>query len=577
MTAWAWRSGLLRLGLRTSIRATMGIAMLLPVLSCRAQPPVAPFVLGVQTHFNQNWPTGLVDTAIASKAGSLRDAVSWTRAEPSKGRYTFDGPTGTPLIAFCKHGGDLLLTLVPRNPLYDGGATVSSPEGIEAASRYAAAMADRYAACLAGIEVGNEINDKRNLPYPAGVDPAAAYVALVSAIAKAVHAKHPRVAILGGSTNVIATGFLNSLFARGLLDVADGIAVHPYRSHAENIGFELAHLRAVMRRRGRVLPIWATEFSDNFATAGLAASELVKMVALMSDAGVARAYWYALMDQTWFNNMGLYDAQRHAKPAADAFRIAQTYLVGPGRIARIDTGTSPVAMFQTASGGYVLWGSGGSIAFDGPAIVRNAVGHILPRQGVYRITAEPILVEGATAYRLDSSPVLADSLFGYGGPDWSYFAQSGNATPVGLSLIDGNWTSQFGANGLRPLWLEGYSASPIGGSTNAKRVIIRYTAPKAEDAMISACLAKQVRGDGVDISVLHNGKVLQHGVMTDTLEIRSIPVKLAAGDRIDFSVGPNMQAGGDGFRYRLRMLKAGAAMPTPCPQHPATVAAAKGG
>ena len=329
--------------------ALLGLATSLPVPGAAQTPPASPapsaFLLGVQTHFSQGWPIGLLANVRDVHALALRDSLPWAAGEPQPGRYDFSGPRADALAAACAGGRDLVVTLDPRNPFYDGGLTVYTDMGRQAFAAYVSALVDRFGSCIAAIEVGNEINGARALHYPPGTDPVATYTALLRTLKGDVKPRHPGVVLLGGSTNEIGTGFLDKLFEAGLLETADAIAVHPYRGHAEGGDVELNHLTEVMRRHGKVLPIWATEFSNAYPTPEAAAPELVKMVALMGAAGVARAYWYALMEEPWFRNMGLFD-ERGGKPAADAFRLVEQQLLPAGRPVRVDAGDRRTFLFR---------------------------------------------------------------------------------------------------------------------------------------------------------------------------------------------------------------------------------------
>ncbi len=528
----------------------------------------APMVLGVQTHFSQGWSPALVDRVRTSGAMSVRDSVPWPRGEPTPGRYALDTAAPAALDAICRSGASLLLTIVPQHPAYDDGLTVNSASGIAAFARYAGALADRYRTCLAGIEVGNEINDPRNLPYPAGVQAPAAYVSLVAATRREVRRRGSAAAVVGGSTNVIGTGFLDILFAAGLLEAADAIAVHPYRAQAEAVDGEIANLVRVMRRHGRVLPIWATEFSDNHATPEIAAEELVKMVTLLSAAGVARGYWYALIDQRWFRNMGLYTTSGDEKPAARAF-VQAAVLTGAGRASLVDLGDPGIRLYRFADDAYVLWGGGGRAAFAGTPAIRDAYGRTVAQAAAGTV---PLLVTGAGAPSLAApSGIVADSLFDFGQRPWSYLAQTSDGDFHPLALSDGQWDSAYTSRFYQPLRIGSATAAVAGTGGSPTRAIIRYTSPTARRLHVTACFAKQDKGDGVDIAVLAAGRTLWRGVLTTQTQIGPISVDLPRGGILDVRIGPNQTAGGDAFAYRVRLFEREAGRAVACPHRPVPV------
>lgn len=518
--------------------------------------------LGTQTHFFQNWPASALTQATAVDAHSLRDTVPWALVERRTGHYDFDAPGIAPLDAACHSRSDLVLTLVPRHPAYDAGFVVNSSTGIAAFARYAAALSARFGPCLTAIELGNEVNSPSNLPLPPGVDRAASYVALVRATARAVHAGHPGVQILGGSTNTVGTGFLDGLFAAGLLDAADAIAIHPYRTNAEGLDLEIGHLQDVMRRHGRTLPIWATEFSDNFATPDLAAPHLVKMVATLSAAGVARAYWYALLDEPYFRNMGLFERSRAIKPAGRAFAFVQRELIPHGPAVRVTTADPTARLYRLGGNRWVAWGASGTIRFPGGRLW-DAQGRMLPGDSA-TLADDPVIVTGAASFSAAPGAVVADSLTGYGHVPWSYWAQTGDGALHPLDWLDTPWTSSMGDRDFKPLRIDADSAATAGDASRPTRVVLRYTAHAKVEARLAACLTKGDRGDGVDISALHNGDRVAGAILTRKLALTTPVLHLAAGDTVDLIGGPNRIAGGDSYRLRAWIVRAGSAAQPPC-------------
>lgn len=534
----------------------------LPLAAEPAGPPAGRFVLGVQTHFSQGWPPGLLGAARGVHAPALRDSLPWTDGERRAGAYDFAGARARPLADACAAQQTLLLTLVPRNPLYDGGALVASDAGRRAFAAYVNALADHFGRCLIAVEIGNEINTSSNFKFAPGVDPATAYVALLRTLREQVKPRHPALAILGGSTNVVGTGFLARLAAAGMLPTVDGIVIHPYRSHGENLDVELAHLRAVLRRFGPVPPIWATEYSNNFATPEQAAPLLVKATTLMAANGVARGYWYALVDERWFRNMGLLDAQGRTKPAAQAYRLMQDRLLPAGRPVRV--GTDPLAfLYRFGANRWVIWGAPRPITFSGGAATsRDAQGRVL--SGRVSLDEAPRIVEGATGIALGPSPVVADSLLQYGAAPWSYLAQTPDGVRHPLALLDTDYASAFANRFYRPLRIDDSGAAPAGDGAKPIRAVVRYTAPAAQAVTLAACFTKQPGGDGVDVTVEQDGRELYHQVLTERLAPPPIPLKLASGATLEIAFGPNHAFGHDALHYRVRLLRPGAAAPAAC-------------
>ena len=520
-----------------------------------AQQP--PMVLGVQTHFSQGWSPSTLTLARQVGAPMLRDSLPWAETEKVRGSYTLNTPAAQTLASACSGGQRLLLTAVPSNPLYDGGGWVSSAAGNAAFASYLAALADRFGSCLAAIEVGNEINGPGTLVYPAGVDRAAAYVATL----KAVRARlGGRVTILGGSTNMIGTGFLRTLFSAGMLATVDGIAVHPYRARAEGLDIELAQLNAAMDAGGKRVPIWASEFSIDSRNQPLAAGELVKQATMLAAAGAAQASWYALIDQRWFPNMGLH-AGTTAKAQAGAFRLMQR-LLARGRPQRLDLGDPLLFAYRFGADTTVVWGAPRSLRVEG--------GQISDASGtpatIAQVSESPLVITGTTAIRFGASTWIADTLMGWGTAQWRYAARLKAETSYRLPLFDDQFTSYFGDRWYRPLRINNTSAAPAGTAAAPIRAVWRYVTPVARTIDVGGCFAKSAVGDGVDLTVTAGGKVLWRGVLTRQLQLPPLSASLAPGDAVELVAGPNQTAGGDAFFMRLVLFQRGAGEPVTCPE-----------
>ncbi|MDB5723770.1 MAG: hypothetical protein JWQ16_524 [Novosphingobium sp.] len=518
-----------------------------------------PFVLGVQTHFGQNWPDGVLPLAIALPSPFLRDGLSWTTAEVQKGQIAFPPQKLGPLRSACRAGAHLVLTANPRNPLYDANMIVSSPEGVAAFLAYLRALVSALpAGCVDALEIGNEVNGARALPVAPGRDPLATYAALLRAVYAPFKQAAPGVAILGGSTNVIGTGFLDRLFAKGLLDNVDGIAVHPYRDHAENLDWELRRLSAVMAARGKQVPIWATEFGDYFKDPADAAPALVKLVTVLSATGVERASWYALMDQKWFLNMGLFGDGKVELPAGRAFSLVQRELIPHGRAERIPSGATTY-LYRYGADRWVVWGAPSSVTRDAGSRYLDAEGRVL--SGELTVGANPLIVVGKQPV-LGPSPILADSLLQFESAPWSYFGRTASGRLVPLTALDSQFATTLGNAALRPLFLSDMSGAATGTAASPTGILIRYTAPAAMAVQTQVCLTANPKGDGLHVTLSAGGKPVAEQLVTASATILTKPVTLASADPVELAIGPGGAAGrGNTFRYRIRMFRAGAEVP----------------
>lgn len=541
--------------------------------ACAQEPARPTMTLGVQTHFAQDWPATRLGLARSAGAPLLRDSVPWARVETVAGHHDLTDERIAPLDKACREGARLLLVAVPLNPLHDGGGALRTAAARRAFADYLLALHGHFGSCLAAIEIGNEINAANSRQIyreeESGGAPLVAYVETVRTARAAFRERGLETRILGGSSNMIATGFLEQLFARGLLEAADGIAVHPYRSQADNLDVELANLGAAMRRHGRPLPVWASEFSDNFPAEEMAAPHLVKAATLLAAARVEAAVWYALVDQKWFRNMGLYSAQGEAKPALGAFRLTGRELLARGNPVRIDVGDPNVRLYRFGADGWVAWGASGTLTFGPGARLLDAGGRSIDGPLV-TLGDEPVVALGGAAPAFARGSVIADSMLGYMTGDWRYLARRAGGSERELGWLDGQWTSHRGNRFMRPLRIGDVTGAPAGGGRQAASVIVRYVAPQARTVNLAACIDKKAAGDGVEVSIRHGGAVLASALVTTGRTFAVKDIALRAGDTIDLVVGPNRLPGDDGFRYRMRIAAAPQAVTAACPTRPAT-------
>jgi hypothetical protein len=528
------------------------IALVLCIVQGLAAAPSLAMTLGVQTHFAHGWPLALMDKVVASGAPVIRDGMPWGGVEKSPGVYQFPANLDAYVAAAKARKIGVILAITPGNGLYDGGQFVHSPEAQKAFTDYVNAVLNRYGDTIVAVEIGNEINTKSGMSGIAMADRPATYASLLAVLYPAVKAQHPKTAILGGSTNVIGTGFLEEIFKAGALANMDAVVVHPYRSHAEGVDKELEHLDAVMARYRPVRPIYATEFGSEFADPTLSAPHMIKEAAEMSAVHVKLASWYALEDEAAFKNMGLYTADGAPKPALGAFRLIETALSAYGDAVRVDTGDDRTFVYRYGANHYVMWGQGRPITFSGSPNVRSASGEAIPTPGA--LTDDPIVIDGQFDFKLGANPVLADSLYEFRGPNWSYFAKSPNGTLHPLTLVDWEWTSYMGGKYYKPLRVNADSLAPRGDASHPVQAVERFTPDHDGPALIEGHFSLHGAGDGVDLHILHNGSEIYTAIVTKALDLKDLPVDLHKGDTLDFSVGPNQTAGGDGTALRIRLL-----------------------
>ena len=531
----------------------------LPVLApgpAFAQVPVRP---GVTTHFSQGWLLRLLDDAKALGVATIRDSVHWGMVERSPGRVEFTEVNSGHVTRACQAGIGVLLGIEPRNRLYDGGNTAFTPAAQAAFARYVRALADRWGDCLVGVEIGNEINGLKGMTGPAAQARATAHVDLLKAVYRAVKPGHPALALLGGSANTIPTGFLARLFAAGALDWVDGIAVHPYRLQPEGLDWELARLDAAMRRGGTVRPIWATEFSQDFADPALAPAWYLKSIALLESSGISNHFWYALADQPSFPTMGLVKFDGTRKPAARAFAFAARALAPLGPARRVDEGDPALLHFRFGADTHVVWGARRSLAVPAGAAAFAADGTALPLPT--RVSDEPVVIRGAATLAFGPPEVLADSLHGFARAPLGWWARRKDGSLLPLTPVDWDWTSYLGTPSMPLL-----AAHPAEiGTVPAAGMIVRYTPPAGAAGGLTAALCLHAARAGMETAaalmagprVVWRADLGPQGRLT-----AAVAVRLGAGERLDLVLAPLPGRPLARVRYRFQVVRGAAEAPT---------------
>ncbi len=530
------------------------IAAAVLAAGCDAAPahPPAKLRLGVTAHFAQGWPETLWPAIASVHAGTVREALGWRRVETVPGRYDFTLQNAGHLTRLCAMKMAVVLVVDPRNPLYDHGATPDSAEAQAAFGAFVASVADHFGGCLAAIEVGNEINGANAMNGRAADDRAASHARLMKAVWQAAKPRHSGIALLGGSVNTVGTGFLERLFAEGLLDWVDGIAVHPYRSTPEGLGWELSELRGAMARHGTIKPIWATEFGVEAPDHATAADYLLKMAVLLSAAGVGEAQWYALADDPAFPTMGLVRMDATPKPAAATFAMLTADLLGRGAAIRGSSEEPALYRYRFGSDREVLWGAARTISIPTGAIVRNSAGKRL--EGPFRIGPSPMIIESAQQSQVGSSEVLADSLYDYATPVWTYSAGRQAAALVKLRAVNSNFATTLGAPNLGPV-----AINPLGMILPAARskvtTSLQYTVRTPARIVVEACLAPKPNGTGTaEFSVGSNREISPpKQVPSDGLHITR-EINAGAGEAINFVTSGHGGAAVIAYRFRIVLV-----------------------
>lgn len=517
--------------------------------------------LGVQTHFSQGWNPALISKLQDIGVKEIRDSQPWHAVETKAGQYTFTDKLVRYMDSAETQGVSALLTFASANTLYDSGLTPHTDQGRQAYADYIVAVLTKYGPQVQEIEIWNEFNTG-NFTGPADSNDAYYYTELLKTVWTTVKPLFPDVKILGGSVNVIGVGALESIFKLGALDYMDAVAVHPYRTNPEHMDDELLHLQDVMARYGGVKPIYATEFGNSFDNPADVPDFLLKAVTLMSSVHVAEAYWYALIDQSFFKNMGLYTTAGEAKPGAAAFAFIQKELLVHGDPVRVDTGDDLTLVYRFGADTYVMWSAGRAVSPAAGGQFFNAMGQAIAAPSA--LSMVPVVYKGAPV-TLGASNVVADSMMQFGEGDWQYFAKDKSGQLTALTNVDWDWTSYLGSKYTKPLRANADSIAPAGTGENPIQVVERYVSDRDQTLKINGTWTTGTTGDGVDLHVLINGVEVLVKIFHGNFTLSGYEVTLKAGDTLDFAMGPNQSVGGDSTARQITLVRTDTT-PVPVPE-----------
>ena len=536
--------------------------------------------LGVATHFSQGWPQTLLDTTIDLGLTRVRDSMTWSIVETTRGVYDFSDWRLSYVDPAQDKGLEVSLVFHPYNPLYEGGTTPYTEEAITAFADFVVASLDEHED-VTTIEIGNEFNSDffvSGKVLADGYEMRAEYYArILDGVSEAVRATHPDVTIIGGALHSVPVGYAAVMGEAGAFEDMDAVAIHPYSSRPEELPQQIELLNEVTGD----LPIHVTEFGDLFESLDEGPTYLVKMSSIMADAGVVEAQWYALYEQPMFPNMELVSRSGASTPAGESMDFITDMLFTEDTIERLPSESSAYA-YLYGEDKLVLWGDGQKVSFGTAVDVYDARGaRIADFDGILR--DDPVIVDAAAALTLGDNLFLEDvgllghsvhdfdviaekgDASGFEGP-WSYFARYNDGRLDALYTMPGGtkssepWTPYLSHDYLKPLRLTTYEANPYAFSSDpGGRVAILERLDVEEDATATITAHWDVRDaseDGIDVAITLNGRTIFSDVVFNPANghVRDVvleDVELSAGDTIDFITGPNLNSRGGDMTERM--------------------------
>ncbi|MDS9468920.1 hypothetical protein RGQ15_15240 [Paracoccus sp. MBLB3053] len=506
----------------------------------------------------------------------FRDIIYWSKVESESESYSFDKLTTIYPEEIAASGGRMSLTLNWGNELHDAGETPFTPEGRAAFARFAEAALDAHPA-ISAVEVGNEFNGQNFVTGPvkdvSREERASQHFELLKAVYLRVKASHPKVAVLGGAAHSIPGGYIWPLLDLGGADYMDALVLHPYTTPPE----QLARQIAVLRRHPQAsdLPLQVTEFGEKGRAE--APSFLMRMYCAMALSGVERAAWYPLHDR----GDGLEPLiDTHSGRPTDTGRVfARVQKMMAGRPVR-DVSPDPftiACLFGEDT--LVIWGARRAVWIADGIEATNALGVTLDKVLLELSESDPIILTAderivlGEDVKLEPTGILADSYhqFSYPTEDETFasadpfqrFARHKDRR-VPLRTMPGQeaqgtpWTPYLGNRHYRPARLLADSLVPGGSDTNPVEIVHRYVADTKRVVALEASWNPSERSqDGVEITVLLNGKVLEHkSSVRDRYSVALPEIPMWRGARLDIVVGPGGNSSGDVTEYRIVLREA---------------------
>ncbi|MCP4639296.1 MAG: glycoside hydrolase family 5 protein [bacterium] len=425
---------------------------------------------GVNIHFysgNENDLRMIADSGL----GIVRMDVGWGGAEKEPGVYDFSHYDKL-LTDLDARNIRLLFIIDYGNPLYDGGLSPHTDEGRAAYARFCSALAGHFAGRNVIWELWNEPNIQFWKPKP-NVDD---YMAWCHTVVPAIRAADPDACIIGPASCGFPFRFFEDCFKQGMLELIDGVSVHPYRNYMMGpetavLGYRrLERLIAEYRPGNKNLPILSGEWG--YSTTEIAREQQGKFLPrqwLCNMAnGIPISIWYDWHDdgrdpKEREHNFGTVTWDYKPKPAYTAMKALIAELDGymPGErlglggdydyvVAFTRDDCLKLAVWTTADPHTIDLGSG--------IVIERSVGHL--GQELPSPTGATVELNDAPKYLTLRTPAPARlwmPRFQIAAPGLVVPGSAGN---VKLSVVQHNPTDKTATLELKPVDAEGAWTTP---------------------------------------------------------------------------------------------------------------------
>jgi len=559
-----------------------GLALLLVILPCAGFAEIgagtAP-ALGVSSEFQFGSQSALREVVEAGNISDLRDGIIWSRVEVRPGEFELGrrGEGASDLLNTSSLIG--IVTVFPQNPNYDGGATVTSKEGIEAFAKHVESVALAFPN-LPSIEVANEFNTQSFVKGPAQqlapLERADLYAQYLAEIAKrpGLDGRH----IIGAATHSVAGGYIWRLLDQGAGAHMDAVSIHPYTSEAEQLPRQLDVLR---RHPGMAdLEIEVTEFGTN-APAD-APDKFWRMYCSMAMSDVSRAIWYPLRARG-DGFAPLFQQDLRITPVGRAYLAAQQMASSrPVQFFRPDPFTSGCVFDGRLA---VIWGAPRTVDIlrDDVEVLwadtrKRSREPAIEESRVLILTTKGAPIDLDTDVVLGASDLIADSYYQFDFPAEGEGARDGDSLGFDRFLQVNGEVVEFatcpGQETRNVPWFP-YLCAPQGpasllhgrgfvlGARERQPMELVHQFNVSEYQNLAAEVTLNIKGrdsDGVGVRLEHDGRVIDRQIATgdSTLLFSAVPV--VPGDTLALVIDSNDTLAGDVGELRIRLRDAGAAL-----------------
>lgn len=242
--------------------------------------------------------TALPELIASIGFGGMRVEISWDRSEVTAGDYDYPAYIMDAMAAYAAAGVPVLMVPAYYNPIYDGGLTPSTPEGIGAYARFAADVAATFDADGNALEVYNEFDHTFNTGR-CGRTPDC-YLEFLNATRDAVKAVEPAMPVAGPATAGMGVrlDWLIPFLELGGANLVDAVTFHPYSSPASPATL-LGDLEELHARIGGDSEMWLTEIGwpvMEGVTAEQQRDYTAQMLAISSSLQLDRTYLFTVAD-----------------------------------------------------------------------------------------------------------------------------------------------------------------------------------------------------------------------------------------------------------------------------------------